>query len=304
MRTILKLCCLLLAGVGDAFAGDPIRVESVLITLIEQVDVPAADSGALVSISVREGELVAEGAVLAQLEDSEARQMAERAKLEFEIAAKEAQNVLKVQYARKSLEVAQAELRRATDSIGKYRNSVSQSELDTLRLTADGAALELEQAEHNLAVAKLTSQLKQREYAIATSRLDRRRLLAPIAGVVVQLKRQRGEWVEPGNAVLRLVRMDRLRCEGFLSARDLVDSLDGRKVTVSVDLPGKPKAQFPGKVTFISPEVNPVNGQVRFWAEVENPELLLKPGLQASLTIEAAEAKAVADKTADAEPKP
>src|SRR3569623_2044596 len=121
MRTILPLCCLVLAGASDAFAGSPIGVESVLITLVEQVDVPAADSGALSSISVREGELVAEGAVLAQIEDSEARQMADRAKLEYEIAAKEAQNLLKVQYARKSLEVAQADLRRAADSIGKYR---------------------------------------------------------------------------------------------------------------------------------------------------------------------------------------
>jgi hypothetical protein len=40
---------------------------------------------------------------------------------------------------------------------------------------------------------------------------------------------------------------------------------------------------------FVSPEVNPVNGQVRVWAEVENRGLLLRPGLQAALTIHLAE---------------
>jgi macrolide-specific efflux system membrane fusion protein len=273
-----------------------VRIDSVMLTLIEQVDVPAADAGVLASIDVTEGQVLEEGAQLAKLEDGEARQLVQRAKLEFDISRLEATNELKIRYARKTLEVAQAELKRATESIEKYRNSVSQSELDALRLAADGAMLEVQQAEHNLAVGQITAQLKENELQLAINRLKRRQLLAPISGVVVQIKRHRGEWVQPGESVVRLVRIDRLRAEGFLSAREALEGLAGCNVTLSLDLPGKPGAKFPGKIAFVSPEVNPVNGQARFWAEVENVGLALKPGLHASLTIEPAKAAEPAKK--------
>jgi macrolide-specific efflux system membrane fusion protein len=109
-----------------------------------------------------------------------------------------------------------------------------------------------------------------------------------LAGVVVQIKRHRGEWVEPGVAVIRILRVDRLRAEGFLDARHASPTLAGRSVTLAVNLAGQTPSKFPGKLVFISPEVNPVNGQVRVWAEIENPQLLLKPGLQGSLIIDGA----------------
>ncbi len=285
-RVAMALACLF-AATTETRATEPVRVDSVMLTLIEQVDVPAADAGVLTSIAVTEGQAITERTLLAKLEDGDAQQLVQRAKLELDISRLEAANELKIRYARKTHEVAQAELKRATDSIEKYRNSVSQSELDALRLAADGAALEVQQAEHDLAVAQITSQLKENELELATNRLERRHLLAPISGVVVQIKRHRGEWVQPGESVVRLVRIDRLRAEGFLSARESLEELAGRKVTLSLDLPGKPGAKFPGKIVFVSPEVNPVNGQARFWAEIENVGLALKPGLHASLTIEA-----------------
>lgn len=275
-----------LAGAEPDGAAKPVRVESVLVTLIEQVDVPARDAGVLMALPAREGQIVVEGTLLAELDSDEAQQVVERAQLELDISRKEATNELKVRFARKSLEVAQAELKRATESVEKYRRSVSQSELDTLRLTAEGAALEAEQAEHDLAIAQLNSRLKENDLASATTRLARRKIVAPLAGVVVQLKRQRGEWVEPGIPVLRILRMDRLRAEGFIDAKQAVEGLVGRPVTLTVDLAGEPNSKFPGKLVFISPEINPVNGQLRVWAEIENPKLRLKPGLQGSLVID------------------
>ena len=38
---------------------------------------------------------------------------------------------------------------------------------------------------------------------------------------------------------------------------------------------------------FVSPEVNPVNGQVRVWADVDNKQLTLRPGLRGHLAIHA-----------------
>ncbi len=44
--------------------------------------------------------------------------------------------------------------------------------------------------------------------------------------------------------------------------------------------------EFAGHIVFVNPEIDPLNSQVRVWAEVENPDLKLRPGMQATLTIE------------------
>lgn len=268
-----------------AFAGE-VQVQSVLLTLIEEVDVPAREAGVLATIAVREGQTVRPGELLVSLEEVEAQLVKDRAQLELKIAQMDARNDLKVRFAGKSLDVARAELRRANESVEKYRKSISESEMDTLRLNVTGGELEVEQAEKNLAVAAVNCQMKENELAIAAHKLEQCRITAPIAGMVVQLKRHRGEWVEPGQSVMRLVRLDRLRAEGFVPARELAENPTGRPVTLTVDLPGKPGAQFPGKLVFVSPEINAVNGQVRVWAEIENPGFELRPGNQAAMTIQ------------------
>ena len=66
----------------------------------------------------------------------------------------------------------------------------------------------------------------------------------------------------------------------------------GRPVTVRVDLPDGPKAEFVGKLVFVSREVNPVNLEyIRVWAELDNDDLLLRPGVTAEMTIEPAAAE-------------
>ncbi len=263
-----------------------VKADAVLISLIDQAEVASPEPGMLAQIAVREGQMVTAGELVAQIEDAAEQIAVRKAQTERDIAAKEDSNTVKVRYAKDALGTAKAEYQRANASIEKYRKSVTGSEIDQLRLAADQAALEVEQAEHNLAVARLTTELKQTALAAATLDVERRKLLAPLDGMVVQIKRHRGEWVQSGESVVRVLRLDRLRAEGFVSAKQLDASAVGRPVTVTVDLPGRPKAQFPGKLVFVSPEVNPVNGQIRVWAELENDELLLRPGVAAEMTIE------------------
>jgi macrolide-specific efflux system membrane fusion protein len=52
-----------------------------------------------------------------------------------------------------------------------------------------------------------------------------------------------------------------------------------------VTLPGEKPTTFRGTVTFVSPEVNPINRQVRVWAEFDNADGRLRPGLAARLTV-------------------
>jgi macrolide-specific efflux system membrane fusion protein len=272
-------------ALADDESSATIELDSVLITLIEQAAVPAREAGVLTHIEVREGDLVDEGAFLARIDDEQATLAVERAKIDVEIARKQSENDIKVRYAKKSAEVAAAELKRSTEAVERFNNSVSQTELDRLRLASERSLLEIEQSQYDLETSHLTTSLKESEHKLAKHNLERRRILAPIAGAVVEISRNRGEWVEVGETVVRILRVDRLRAEGFLDAKVVNPDLAGRLVTLHIDRPGQGPADFPGKLVFVSPEVNPINGQVRVWAEVENRGLFLRPGLQASLTI-------------------
>jgi RND family efflux transporter MFP subunit len=281
---VLIVWALLGAEVPESAAKE-LRVESVLVTLIEQVEVPAREAGVLERIECREGQILKAGELLAQIDDADQRLLEQKARLELEIARKEAQNDVDIRLAKKTLLLARNEVRRAQESIDRFKKSVTDSELEQRRLEADRAELSQEQAEHDFELVLLTERLKENELAIAMRNLERRAIAAPIDGMVVQIKRRQGEWVEPGEPVLRMLRIDRLRVEGFVRTQDLLVDLNGRPATLSVDLPGRMGVTFDGEVVFVSPEIDPVNGQVRVWAEFENRDLLLQPGMQASLSI-------------------
>ncbi len=283
----LLISALLFAGPDEPVAGS-IDVESVVVTLITTVDVPAREVGVLASIKVREGDLVKRGDLLAQIDDTEVRMAVHRAEVEVEIAQEKAGNDIAVRYARKKSEVAATELKRAGESRKKLRNSVSDTEFDRLTLLDQEAILQIEQAGHELSAERLNLKLKQSDLEIANHEIARRQIFAPLDGVVEKVNHQAGEWVETGTSLLRILRIDRLRAEGFIRDKDVIDSPVGRKATLTISQTGRPDAQFTGTVVFVSTEINPVNGQIRFWAEFDNPNLALRPGMRGSLTIHAA----------------
>jgi macrolide-specific efflux system membrane fusion protein len=283
----LALAVLAAAATTDAAAppAGQIEVPAMLIKIVEQVDVPAREAGVLAAVSVREGQMVEAGDLLAQIEDGEARVAAERARIEAEIARMNAENDASIRFAKKSVEVAKAELGRSEEAVRKYAKSVSASEMDRLRLLVEKGGVEVEQAQHEFTVAGYTRQIKLSDHQAALQAVQRRKITASISGVVVQVNRHRGEWVKPGETVMRILRLDRLRAEGFLKARYWSRDLEGREVTLSVDLPHAAAAEFPGKIAFLDPEIDPVNAQFRVWIEVQNRGLELRPGMRARMTL-------------------
>ncbi len=161
-------------------------LESALVTVIESVEIPAKVEGVLASVEAREGRMVEAGAELARIEDTEAHLTHERARIEYEIALKQTKNSLKVRLAKKASEFAKTELKRAQDAFDKIKASVSETEIDRLRLAADTADLEIEQAIHEQETALLTSRLKETEMQLTQQAVDRRTIRSPISGMVVQ----------------------------------------------------------------------------------------------------------------------
>lgn len=332
-----------------------VKASTVHLRLIEQVEVPAQVSGVLIAIPAKEGQLVAENALVAQIDDSDAVLAIDRARLDLEIAETKAASSLKVtvaknalsesrfakiraefeleaakrlaeneapiRYAKHSLDVALAHLKRALNSRKTLAASVSENEIDNLQLQVEKSKYESEQADYELGIARLTERVKksdidsldlsivqseltvqqaeedvqvagltkrvkQNELATVERDLKRRKITAPISGMIVQVHHRRGEWVQPGEKVLRILRLDRLRAEGFVPSKDLERDLMDAPVRVKVALPGKPDAEYSGRIVFVSPEIDTVNSQVRIWAEIENPKLELRPGLRAEMSIE------------------
>ena len=115
--------------------------------------------------------------------------------------------------------------------------------------------------------------------------IKRRRLVAPFdAAVVVELKKHVGEWVQQGEPVMRLVRMDRLRVNGGLDAKDFHPAeIKGRPVQVVVTLPNNREERFSGTIVYVKPMVEGKMFQVR--AEIQNRPLnkgwVVYPGMNA-----------------------
>lgn len=279
---ITALLCASLFAAGEA---EPIEITSAVVKVAEEAAVPASEAGVLAELDVKEGQLVNEGTNLARIRDADVRLLVDRTRLEAEIARRKFAKDLDIRYARKSTEVARAELTRSLETNIKYPKTVSNSELDRQRLLVEQGELEIEKAEHERELAGLTHEVSENEHLTALEQLERRTVLAPLKGMVVELHRRRGEWVQPGDTVARIVRLDKLRVEGFLAAKHARADLVGGKATVKVTIDDE-ELEFPGEIVFVSPEIDPINSQVRVWADVENADLVLRPGMQATLVLE------------------
>jgi RND family efflux transporter MFP subunit len=277
---------LFIALTSTAADPAPIEIPSAVIKVSEEVAVPARDPGVLSKVEVKEGQLVEEGHTLVCLLDTDIRLAVDRARLEADIAKRKAKNEVDIEYARKSTDVARAELARSVDTNEKYPRTVSNSELDRQRLLVEQGQLQIKKAEHERDLAGLEREIRDNEHQTALDQLDRRTVASPLRGMVVEVLRRRGEWVQPGDPVVRIVRLDRLKVEGFLPIKHAGLDLVGSKVKLQVATTGDQTLESTGHIVFISPEIDPLNAQVRFWAEVENKDLKLRPGMQATLTIE------------------
>ncbi|WP_350210248.1 HlyD family efflux transporter periplasmic adaptor subunit [Botrimarina sp.] len=268
-----------------ACAEEPIVVEPALLTLAESVDAPAPESGLLVAFSATEGQAVTEGEVLGRV-DARAEQLAAAvAREDLRVARREAGTDVRVRLAEKEHRVAEAELARAESVNAALPNTVSAKEVDRLRLALEKTELAIESARLDRELAELRLGRLAAELRLAEHRAERLQIAAPTGGVVVERYKHAGEWVDRGERVARIVRVDRLWAEGYVEVAAALSGLVGRPVTVEVRLPDGQGISASGEVVFVSPEVEPANSQSRVVAQIDNTELLLRPGLRAVLTI-------------------
>ncbi|NLX96653.1 MAG: HlyD family efflux transporter periplasmic adaptor subunit [Rhodopirellula sp.] len=291
LTTIALTAALALAGPQPEFSiQDPGVVDGCLVTLIDEAEVPAQEAGVLIELNASEGQQVAKGDLLARIDDRQSQKLEEIAKYKLDVAHQEAGNDVNVRYATKTWEVAKAEYQQALETNKKHANTIPAIELRRYALKVDEAALQTEQAEHDLKIAAVSVSVRQGELDAAKLDVERRQITAPLDGIVVKRHLHDGEWVRPGDPVLHMVRMDRLRIEAFLDATQISPGeVAGKPVTVTVSLAHGRTEPFPGKVVFVSPSVE-AGPRFLVKAEVinrkENDHWLLRPGQNARMAIQ------------------
>ena len=277
-------CCLSRAKTTHAQDAQ-IEAASVLIRLIDTVEVPAGTAGVLAKVLAVEGQQVDAGELVAQIDSHQPQLEFSRAKIELELTKMQIQNDVSVRLAETGHQFATAAFRRLKSAASSLPGSVSESELEELRHEAAKAQLSLEDARRELALARATLQLKQNDVESKVRGVEICRVNAPLSGTVAQVYRKTGEWVEPGEKVIRIISVQRLRAEGFVPADKVDQELNGAMVELTIEQPGGALNQLDGRVVFVHPQIDPVNGYMRVWAEIDNRDGTLRPGMRAQMKI-------------------
>jgi len=264
-------------------------VENCFVMLVEQADIPAQEAGVIADLKATEGAEVRAGDLLAKIDDRRAEIDKRLAMDEYTSAREKADNDINLRYSTAAADVAEAAYQAALDANSRVANSVAASEVRKLKLEHRRALLQIEQSRLEQSTMGHEASAAAAKVEAADDNLKRRRIASPINGMVVEVRRNLGEWVQPGDVVLHVVRLDRLRVEGFVKAADIPpERIQGRDVTVTVELAGKKRLDLPGNVVFVSPLLQ-TGGDYRVWAEIKNRQekgqWLLQPGQSATMRV-------------------
>ncbi|OHB78075.1 MAG: hypothetical protein A2W31_16470 [Planctomycetes bacterium RBG_16_64_10] len=273
---------------GGETLEDP-TLTGCVVTAKSDVVVSAEDAGVLVAVDVTEGDQVRQGYPLARIDDTEPQIRKQLAEFEQNAAEEEASNDISVRYSRAQADHAQSTVEEKVAANRRVPGTVTNEELRTVELDWKRTKLSIEQAIFEMKLAGITAKGKAASVAMEEKNIERRQIKARIDGTVVELDKRAGEWVSPGDPILRIIDVSTLRIEGFLNASQYdPHDVSGRPVTVEVELARGRQLKLTGQVTFVSPEVL-TGGEYPVRAEVKNrtegDQWVLRPGLIASMVI-------------------
>ncbi len=108
-------------------------------------------------------------------------------------------------------------------------------------------------------------------------------LFAPIGGKVTEQNALLGEMIDQSSELMTIMDPTILWVDAEIYERDISKIKVGQKVNVTV--PAYPSVIFPGKLSYISDELDDETRTIKVRTEVSNRDLRLKPGMFASIDI-------------------
>ena len=268
-----------------------------IVSAKENIPIPAQQAGVIFQMQTEDGQVVEEGytvkagQVIGKLDDEDASARRKAADLEHKVAQAEyAKASANVVAAKATVDVARAEVDESNEVNQRVPDAIPKTQVRRQVLTVTRSVAEAGVAESDVKVASFTADLKQAQVDVADINLKKHQIISPIDGVLVQLFRKPGEWVSPGDPIARIVRMDKLRVEGFVDAsKYLPEEIGGQPVTIIIRRPNREPEEFQATITFASPIVE-ASGEYRIWADVDNRLVkdrfwILRPGMEAEMRI-------------------
>ena len=169
---------------------------------------------------------------------------------------------------RKEVDQAGVELAKA-----KSEYEVAQKHLDSLM--AVGKAADLKSAAGQLTSAR-------GKYEGAQAQLSYSEIRSPIDGWVTDRPLYAGEMAAAGTPLITVMDVSRVIARAHIPQVDAALLKVGDKATMTV--PGEEQA-VEGKVSVVSPALDPNSTTVEIWVEAANPEQKLRPGTSVQVTV-------------------
>lgn len=173
-----------------------------------------------------------------------------------------------------ALAQAEADLRRAE---AQYREATLFDE----RIQDAGVRGERQKA------ARAKSGLDQAEVAVQKAKLElsRSRVRAPFSGRVANVKVQPGQWVRPGDELMTVVELSRVKVDVQVLEGQIAFLTPGR--SARVHFAAFPDESFTGRIETINPMVDQATRSARVVVSVPNPDGKLLPGMYARVSLDA-----------------
>lgn len=261
--------------------------DTCIVSFIEDIEVPAQESGVLRYLSLKEGQAFEKGQVIARIDDELYRKLLQQAQMQRDMAMKRAGDMTSIRAGKYKLKLAATEAATSRKLFSKGSNS--ESEYKRARYSEQVAQEELVAAENEREMAGHEAQLEEARVEEARVRIRRHSIRTDFDGYVIKKFRDAGEWVQAGEKVLRVARMDRLYVQGNISSKNLNPfEVSDKPVTVTLQLARGEETTFDGKIVSIGLEKQ---GSDLFMikAEVENRRRegfwTLLPGSQVKMRI-------------------
>jgi HlyD family secretion protein len=333
-RTVVGVGMLLVLAVAVTFAmrsgNSGVAVETVTVAQVPSLqsfvtasgeivatryaDIGSAVMGRLVELTVREGDAVKAGQVLARIDPVQAASSADAAAASVGALEADARGAaIQVRAAQAALEEARSREKEAAAAWTRAQELqraglMPQSEFDkasmagaTATAQVAAAAAAFERAQQNQDSAERRIAQGRAEGARAKDALAKTEITAPIDGVVTRLEVEQGEMVvmgvqnQPGTILMTVSDLSAVNAEVKVAEADVMRLTNG--VAASVTLEALPLNTFTGKVVEIGASALPQIGtqaaarEFRVKIRLDGPAASLRPGLTCDTEILVAERK-------------
>lgn len=243
--------------------------------------VPAAAAGVIDSLDVQLGQQVTAGQRIGSLDRRAALAEVQVAQTAARAATIASENDIDLQIARTSRDAAARQAVRGASANTRYAGAVAAADVDRWQKEAREAALEIEKAQLALRTSQIEAESAAARVAAAQVSLADRDLVTPAGGQVVEVLVRAGEYVAAGAPIIRVVDTRRLRVECFVDG----ERWSPDDVGLSVEF-GRGDEVAAGQIIFVSPSIDPVTGQTRLVAEIDNAEAGFRPGQMGQLIVD------------------